>query len=626
MVNIRRTYVFLVCLFSLQPATWAAIELTRSLITYRQRVSIEATAFEIAVSLIGWAIFLVHWVWAQRTAAREREERESILRRAYIYITLTAFLAPFLANLYDVFKWMFSLFTGQRPGSLNIAPTEAILSDVVTLIVLAVMWFYHHRVLAEDVQVAPETGNAGAVRRIYLFGFSAAGLTMVSSGAINLLQWMLFQFGDGAAIRQGVSFVTDQIALLIAGVPVWIIFWTRVQRMFASGDSEERDSVVRKIYLYLVVFITVLTFVTTSAMLLAGIFRRALGLAVSEDWRAIAPTILVSGVVWAYHAFVLHGDESVVTQAPRQAMIRRLYLYLVAGIGLAAFLIGLGGDVNVLIRTLASGFTGNDIKEQLSWFTAALIAGVLVWILPWRRAQLAAVAVSGADERRSLIRKIYLFFYLFVATMTVLACAVYVVFRPLSVILGARFEGNVITDIAQAIAYALIGVAVWVYHGWALRGDGALHRREHAERLADLRVAILRSDDARWSDAVIASLQREYPGLAIECLEPANAMRSIAHAGLIVATSSNLLDAKIASALNASVARKLIVPLRSETWEWLNADDDASIARAIKQIVEGEPVKANRFSFAGMIAALVAICVLIQLVQVLFRLFMGLGM
>ncbi|MBI5653116.1 MAG: hypothetical protein HZC40_22135 [Chloroflexi bacterium] len=627
MVNIRRAYVFLVCIFSLQPVTWAIIALGRALIADRENISTEATAFQIAVIVIGLPIFLAHWVWAQRVAARDQDERASFLRRAYLYLTLAAFLAPFLATVYDLLTWSFGIFAGRTTRDLgSIAPTEAILSDLATLPVLGALWLYHQFVVLQDARTAPDTGINGAIRRAYILLFSASGLTLTLVAAVRLIEWILFRFGEttGTLGRTPAIALADQLALLLIGLPVWLIFWIVAQKLFASLNEDERESVLRKVYLYLSVFVTVLIFVTNAAFILAGIFRRALGLRVDEDARTTIAILIGVGVVWAYHAFVVRGDARAAQEEPRQAGIRRLYEYLVAGIGLAALLIGIGGDVSVVITAASEGFRGNDLKEQTAWFSAALIAGMIVWFLPWQRAQIAAIAPLGADERRSIVRKIYLFVYLFVATMTILATAVYIVFRPLSLLLGTRFSGNLISDLAHALAYGLIGIALWLYHGWALRGDGARNRAARIERLAGLRVAII---GGTLSDAIASGLQREFPGLALDTLDLANAPADLsarlANAGLIVGPWTIALDPRVA----ASPARKLLIPTKSESWDWVGVESARAFApqtvRAVKQIVEGETLKSGGNPVALIIGIIVLICILIQ---VLFSLIGFLGM
>ena len=69
-----------------------------------------------------------------------------------------------------------------------------------------------------------------------------------------------------------------------------------------------------------------------------------------------------------------------------------------------------------------------DLRQQFSWFSAALLAGLPVWLVHWLQIQSrVGQPESALVERRSFIRSFYLYFYLLVATITVLASLVYIV-------------------------------------------------------------------------------------------------------------------------------------------------------------------------------------------------------
>lgn len=632
MATVRRWYVFLVCAVSLQSATWAVIALLRNLLTPGREAPVTTIAFQIAVIVIGLPLFLAHWLWAQHLAAREADERASALRRLYLYATLAGFLCPFLANAFDLTAWVLWLIFGGKSGARSYdeySATQAIIRAVSALVVLALLWFYHQRVTAADARTVPETGNAATVRRLYLLSFSAVGLTMTTLGIIHLLRWIMFQFGgETTAPSSGLSGLTDEVARLVVGMPLWLMFWRWATQLFTRPSEEERESALRKFYLYVAVFIAALSAVANATFILAGFLRRVLALKPQGDIRQPLPIILGMVILWAYHAYVLRSDAALTAEAPRQAGIRRLYLYLVATVGLAALLVGLSGDISVLIRSLAELSSSNDLREQLAWFTAALIAGLPVWLLPWRSAQLGAVASPpvGMEERRSVVRKIYLYFYLFVATLTVLSSLVYIVYRLLSLVLGEAGTGNLLSDLGHAIAFSVIAVGVWLYHGSALRGDGQRSRREQTARLQSLRVAVVDGGAGHFGRAVLDGLRREVPGLTLDSigLTPAGAAAmGIAHnheavpaqlaaAGLIVGLFDiTIAGGEIASLVAASPARKLLVPVRLEGWEWVGVDrwNGEALVRqtvhAVKQIAAEEEVKPVRPLSAGAIIGLV---------------------
>ena len=210
---------------------------------------------------------------------------------------------------------------------------------------------------------------------------------------------------------------------------------------------------------------------------------------------------------------------------------------------------------------------------------------------------------------------------------------VYIVYRILSLVLGERGIGNLLSNLGQAIAFSLIAVGVWLYHGAALRGDGRLSRREQARRLAEFRVAVVDVGEGHFGRAVLDGLRRELPDLSLDPIGLATATAEavamsgsedtiadqLAGAKLIIGpwtiaipgAAGGAVTAKIAGAVVSSPACKLLVPVRAAGWEWVGVDPGSAEAlvrqtvRAVKQWVEGEEIRAARPLGAGAIVGIV---------------------
>ena len=637
MIAVRRWYIFLVCAVSLHSVTWAGIALLRNLLAVGRQTPLTTIALQVAILIIGLPLFLVHWLWAQRLATRDVEERESAVRRLYLYGTLGGLLAPFIANAFSLLWTLLWLALGGASADFSVGPE--IIRNGVAMLVLAVWWVYHQRVLAADIGAAPGS-TASSARRLYVFGFAGTGLVMTTLGVIRIVRLIMVGLASGSMIATlEPSGMAGEVARLVVGLPLWLVFWAWAQRLFGSPNAEERESALRKLYLYLAVLVATLTTVTNAAFLITGLFRRVLDLPSQGNLRVPLPVMIALVGVWAFHAYALRGDAAAAREAPRQAAIRRLYLYLVAGVGLAALLVGFSGDITVLIRSLAGGGFGEALKEQLAWSTAALIAGLPVWLVPWRQAQTRALATTpdGSEERRSVVRKIYLYFFLFVATMAVLASAVYIVWQLLTIALGGRAAVSLPANIAQAVAYLLIGLGIWLYHGMALRGDGRLGLRERLERLGSMRVAVVDSGDGRFGRAVLDGLRRDIPGLVLDPIglteEAARQMGSegptadrrispaerLGAAGIIIGpwqmvvpgSDQDTTAKRAAQAILRSEAHKLLAPMRAQGWDWAGVEPMGmeSFARqavhAVRQLAAGEEIKPARPLSAGAIIGIV---------------------
>src|SRR5262245_52203811 len=115
----------------------------------------------------------------------------------------------------------------------------------------------------------------GVARRVYLYTVSFVALAAVAIGVHDLLALFVGRFvdesrvivGESGEIREQASFA---IALVVVGLPVWLIHWWLVLRGSRGGDAramEERGSAVRSLDLNLVRAITAAIFVSTALSL-----------------------------------------------------------------------------------------------------------------------------------------------------------------------------------------------------------------------------------------------------------------------------------------------------------------------------------------------------------------------
>ena len=649
MSSVRRWYIFLVATISLQSVAWAVIALLRNLLGVWGDHSNTAIAFQVAVLVIGLPVFVIHWVWAQRLAEGDRAERGAALRRLYLYGNMAGLLAPWAFSVYALLRGLLGLLLDPSGGWHGDAPfasgrsiAQGILGELTALLVLGLLWLYYRRVAMADAVAVPPDSNGALIRRLYLLGFSLGGLLVAAQGAIALLRWVLYQLGNTAIMVGDISLISP-VAGLLVGLPLWVLPWRLAQMLFDGPEIDERELVLRKFYLHAVVFFSTLAAVSGATLMLAGLLRQAFGLDPQGDIRGALPVVLITAVIWAYHSLTLRADAARIREVPRQAGVRRLSWYLVGSIGLAAALIGLGGVVSVLIRAIGAPAFGSDLREQLAWSLSALFAGLPVWALIWRRAQGAAEAdsPSGDDERGSLVRRIYLYGFLFAATLTILSGLVYIVFRLLRVMLGDPLQGSLLADLAQAIAFSCIAAGVLAYHGSILRGEGRRRQAAEATQAAELRVAVLDLTDGVFGRAVVERLRHELPGLALRPIgltpaaaaelgvaaDPRGLSAQLAEADLIVGpwqiAVAQTAGAAVAQAVGASPARKLLLPTPAEDWDWAGVDawSDAAainqIVHAVRQVLSGEPIRPARpMTPLAILGTIIGVIVLLLIILI----------
>ncbi len=99
MKTVRRLYFYAVALISVEVVLWGLINLLRSITDETIGGAADALAQALALVLVGVPIFLFHWLWVQRSSARDEEERTASLRAVFFYAVLIGTLIPVVQNL-----------------------------------------------------------------------------------------------------------------------------------------------------------------------------------------------------------------------------------------------------------------------------------------------------------------------------------------------------------------------------------------------------------------------------------------------------------------------------------------------------------------------------------------------
>ncbi|HEX9117641.1 MAG TPA: DUF5671 domain-containing protein [Anaerolineae bacterium] len=639
MGNVRRWYIYLVSLMGLETVAWAVIILLRHLLGGHPYASAMTTAWQISLVLIGLPLFLGHWLWAERLSDREAGERTAALRYLYLHALLVATLSTVAGNAYTLLAWLANRILDA--GAIPIgSPLHEPADSLIGIVVMITLWFYHLWVLTEDRSRTAFTPAGKTVRRLYFLGFSAAGLLLTVLAVSGLLYGAARQLTPGASLLRP-FWLPGDLARLIVGLALWLPFWQVTQRLYAGGDEDEQGSVSRKVYLYAASFLPALAFLSAATVALADLFRRVLGVAAPDRltlWHALAVAV-TTAPVWAYHAQVVQRDAAAAPERPQQAAIRRIYRYLVAGAGLAAFLIGLAGDTSVVIRSLAGAAGGRSLLVQAAWYSAALLAGLPVWVFLWRQAQALAGALGseGSVESHSLARRIYLYFFLFAATITVLTSAVYVFARIIGRSLGAILAGNLVSEVGQALAFSLIGAGLWLYHNAVLRRDNARFLAETAQRQASVRIGVVDPGDGTLGRTLMAGLRRRLPEVQLAGFGPAFTTAGNRPAGdeqdlAAVLGRADILvgpwtmaaadcEPNLASAIAGSPARKLLIPTDAPGWQWIgraSPKTDDLIEEALDEVValavENARTAPRRLSPAAVAGLVVLVIVMIPVI------------
>jgi hypothetical protein len=492
----RRIYIYLISYISLLLMLSGASDLLRLLLdailgtpapivdaSYQREQYSRAGA----MLLVGAVVWAIHWMLAQRSVAgggpEATEERLSVLRKLLIYGVLFTTAAQVFFALYGLIQGVLALHAGPGAESLS----GVVSRTVPTLLVYGIGWLYYQQVRRRDNAVTPERGGAATVRRWYYYLVNFGALSFAMSGIAGLARyvWELITTGGAMGIVENTGLpweFTTNTGWIIAGLGFWLVHWLPVQRLTAVS-ADEQHAVLRKVYLYGIIFETVAVTLTSVALFLYNLLRYLLGTNPLADsgksllTAAAEPllTALVYGLFWAYHRRVLAWDAGLVGEEPRQAGIRRLYHYLVALIALAVLASGVTSMLRLLIDLWLGGSATSALNrqtwgDQISLFATLILVGAPVWYANWFRLQRWAMAADGSADRQAVLRRIYLFLILFASVITLLASTGWIIYQILRT-LGESFSGSLISDMSWALGAAVTGAVLLAYHLRVLLGD-----------------------------------------------------------------------------------------------------------------------------------------------------------
>lgn len=148
-----------------------------------------------------------------------------------------------------------------------------------------VVWAYYGKWLNQQFAFDENLPRRESKQRLYFYILSLLGLGATIFGVLSLFSVFIDLLLGRSYLSQG-GFsepLSGALATLIIGLPVWLATWRRMQTQALTdtdmGDHARR-SVIRKAYLYLVLFASVIGGMGTAGTLVFELINVALGGAV----------------------------------------------------------------------------------------------------------------------------------------------------------------------------------------------------------------------------------------------------------------------------------------------------------------------------------------------------------
>ncbi len=105
------------------------------------------------------------------------------------------------------------------------------------------------------------------MKRLYIYGVSFVALVVTANGTSLLLRYLL-DLVTGRRIAGGTAEqLSLGVAMIVVAAPLWTVHWLMARRQ-VDRDPQETGAVLRKLYIYGVMFLAaLLTFFSVASML-----------------------------------------------------------------------------------------------------------------------------------------------------------------------------------------------------------------------------------------------------------------------------------------------------------------------------------------------------------------------
>ena len=392
-----------------------------------------------------------------------------------------------------------------------------------------------------------------SIRRLYFYLVAFISIEIVLWGLVGLLRSVVDDTVSG-----GADALAQALALILVGVPIFLIHWLWAQRASAR-DEEEKTASLRAAFLYGILLATLIPVVQNTLAFIDRSLVQAAGLEVDRAFRAFSEqtladnliAIFMNGIVAAYFWNVLRHEWATITDRENFSEVRRLYRYIWMLYGLLMTVYGAQQVLRYLFY-VPGDVLGELGREVMLNGLALLLVGTPVWIYSWRVIQ---DSLPDPAEMGSSLRLGILYILALGGVITVITTAWTIVNAILLIVFGADFNfRDFMQEIGGPISIGIPLGAVWVYYGYWLN--------RHIQAVGDV---VSRAALKRLYNYILAFI-----GLVVSFIGVATLLMFIID---ILTGSGIALNSSLRSELASSISSILVgLPLWLMMWRPMQAE------------------------------------------------------
>ncbi len=381
--EVRRLYRYIWMLYGLLMTVFGMQQVFRYLVFIPGNIlgemGRETLVNGVALLVIGTPVWVYAWRVIQDSLA-DPSEMGSNLRLGILYIlalggvitvvTTSSMLVNVLMTRFLGADWTTKYFVQQLSGPISVG------------VPLGMVWAYYGHWLNRHIEAIGDKVRQAGMKRVYNYILAFIGLVVSFIGVATLLSFIIDvttseSYLMSASYRSSIS---TAISLLIVGLPLWLMTWRPMQvealTVNEMGDHARR-SILRKTYLYLALFASVIGGMASAVGLVFQIIRVILTGDTGSDFvNTLLNTIqllFLFVMVLIYHLNVLRTDGASLSDALAEKQSAFSVVVVDSGDGVVdavkAALIKLGAKVQVTVAT--------PKEKQEGVFNAMIVSGAV---------------------------------------------------------------------------------------------------------------------------------------------------------------------------------------------------------------------------------------------------------
>ena len=306
-----------------------------------------------------------------------------------------------------------------------------------------------------------------SIRRLYFYLVAFISVEVVVWGLVGLLRSIIDKTVSG-----GADALAQALALILVGVPIFLIHWLWAQRVSAQ-DAEEQSAALRAVFLYAILLGTLIPVVQNLLSFIDRSLVEVTGLGAARAFSSFREqtladnliAIIMNAIVASYFWTVLDKDWATLTDKKNFSEVRRLYRYIWMLYGLLMTVFGAQQILSFLFY-IPGNTLGELGREVIVNGLALLVIGTPIWVYIWRLIQ---DSLTDPEEMGSTLRLVILYILALGGVVTVLTTSALVVNIIVTWLLGgdATFR-EIIRALGGPISVGVPLGMIWAYYGYWL--------------------------------------------------------------------------------------------------------------------------------------------------------------